>query len=856
MMMPQENQFAPLQETSAVTVIYQLQSGEYTIQSVLAQGRWSTIYLASHITLSLPLAIKRFHTSLQIPTTLRSELDMLLRCEEESAPATTLFSLPMITAFAQGECSRCFEEFVREALFLARVRHPALPMLYDYFFEDDSWFLVMDYIPGKTLRAYLDEKGTLPPLEALDYALQLCSVLEYLHTQTPAIVFSALQPENVLLLPDHTIALIDFGHAHYEKERTSVVRTDQSTSSHEVLSQMIPGHIGTQEFYDPRTDLYSLGRLLYRMLLQSPEAEQRMNEGHEPLLESLEMENILQELPQRASGIPSEGPIDQVDETDLTLPALHVLNPAVSRVLSGLVKLAVCNDPLQRFQSARTFFLALARAFAIEECRLAQPDWGQIEEAAFDSDDKEILIRPVMEGKRPLPVEQRLQLRRQFIQLHREQYVQESWSFSQTFSPTDQLLSCRHRPSLIRQRARVRRVDGVRFELPKKVIATYTRQTIQHIIYLCFIMSLLIFLLLLSVFLYAHNKAASDKTPARISPPTLQYTPDALITKVKWQILPSLLSPEADNTAVYVTVAGRPYIYMSGGYRHSAEDTLPGESDYDRRLYRYDIEAAHWDVVNDHFPGWVNNAATVDEQGTIFFTTGYSSDTHHVLSVLWQYQPTSGALRKILPPTTLTFGFGSALLADQQGHLYLSQGFLTAGNPHTQAGRSWYRYNIIKKKWHQLSPMPVGLGYAVLALDDADGILLLGGSSDAGQQKQSDKMYRYDIARNSWSQLPTVLPWPVSGESACAPYPDMLALIGGVDPVRLVGTNNVLLLDLRTLHSSPLPAFPAGGTTMGNAVCDGAGHLFLLRGTVDLKSATRDFWMLTISHSLLRKDNT
>src|SRR5207302_500867 len=80
-----------------------------------------------------------------------------------------------------------------------------------------------------------------------------------------------------------------------------------------------------------------------------------------------------------------------------------------------------------------------------------------------------------------------------------------------------------------------------------------------------------------------------------------------------------------------------------------------------------------------------NNAAAVDEQHHIFFTGGYSTDTFTINSVLYRYSPENGALGKIVPPAQALIGFGNAMLADQQGHLYITQGFTTPGNPRARA---------------------------------------------------------------------------------------------------------------------------------------------------------------------------
>src|SRR5206468_3811875 len=105
----------------------------------------------------------------------------------------------------------------------------------------------------------------------------------------------------------------------------------------------------------------------------------------------------------------------------------------------------------------------------------------------------------------------------------------------------------------------------------------------------------------------------------------------------------------------------------------------------DHNLYRYDILAAHWETINiSHLPGTLNNAMVTDEQGHLFFTAGYSTDTYTVVSALYIYQIATNSVRKIILPTQISIGFGGSMLADQQGHLYITQGFMTAGRPETQ----------------------------------------------------------------------------------------------------------------------------------------------------------------------------
>src|SRR2546423_1867184 len=229
-------------------------------------------------------------------------------------------------------------------------------------------------------------------------------------------------------------------------------------------------------------------------------------------------------------------------------------------------------------------------------------------------------------------------------------------------------------------------------------------------------------------------------------------------------------------------------------------------------------------------------------------TVSHGQSTHITLitSFLYMYQPCTGTLQKIVPPSQVSIGFGAAMVADHHGHLYITQGFMSAGNPRTQAGTGWYLYDIASGQWHVLAPLPVGLGYGVLALDNAKGILLLGGSMDAGQSSPTRQIYHYDIARNVWTTKQAMSPAQISGASSCLNGPEQLVIVGGYDPISNKTSGRTWLVDLHTLRWLPLASLPSGGSLLGTAACDGAEHVFLTRGANDPSRPTPDFWELTI----------
>lgn len=112
-----------------------------------------------------------------------------------------------------GEKS-AIEHFQREASFLAHLEHPNLVQVTDFFEADGLYYLVMAYVEGDTFRQKLEARGRpFPVAEVLNWADQLCSVLDYLHSQNPPILFRDLKPDNIMVDKQDRLRLIDFGIA-------------------------------------------------------------------------------------------------------------------------------------------------------------------------------------------------------------------------------------------------------------------------------------------------------------------------------------------------------------------------------------------------------------------------------------------------------------------------------------------------------------------------------------------------------------------------------------------------------------------------------------------------------------------
>ena len=102
------------------------------------------------------------------------------------------------------------DTFNREVRLLSGLEHPNLPHIYDHFTDAEHWYLVMDFIEGETLEEYLDSTPgkQLPVNEVLDIGMQLCTVLHYLHTRQPPIIFRDVKPANIMRTPSSLLRVL------------------------------------------------------------------------------------------------------------------------------------------------------------------------------------------------------------------------------------------------------------------------------------------------------------------------------------------------------------------------------------------------------------------------------------------------------------------------------------------------------------------------------------------------------------------------------------------------------------------------------------------------------------------------
>jgi serine/threonine protein kinase len=169
------------------------------------------------------------------------------------------------------------EQFLREATVLARLDHPNIPKVSDFFSIGNRDYLVMDFVPGKDLRTLMIEArqsgSFLDEDEVLNWAGQLADALIYLHGQTPPILHRDIKPSNLKLTPNGQLKLVDFGLVKVlaPGEITITILQGQGTALYTPLEQ----YGGDRGHTDVRTDIYAFGATLYHLLTNQPPPDAR-----------------------------------------------------------------------------------------------------------------------------------------------------------------------------------------------------------------------------------------------------------------------------------------------------------------------------------------------------------------------------------------------------------------------------------------------------------------------------------------------------------------------------------------------------------------------------------------------------
>ncbi len=199
----------------------------YKILKVLGSGGICTVYLAQDLLLPKVWAIKEFSNQ----------------------------------NLASEEKIKIESQFNKEAEILSSLNHPGLPEIADFFSENENKYIVMEFFEGETLEDIIKKENR--PLEEEKvrlWALQICEILDYLHSHKPCIIHRDIKPQNLIVTKENEIKFIDFG----------IARIFNPVKKQDTIFMGTPGFASPEQFgqgqTDPRSDIFSLGATLHYLL--------------------------------------------------------------------------------------------------------------------------------------------------------------------------------------------------------------------------------------------------------------------------------------------------------------------------------------------------------------------------------------------------------------------------------------------------------------------------------------------------------------------------------------------------------------------------------------------------------------
>lgn len=141
-----------------------------------------------------------------------------------------------------------------------RLDHPAIPKVVDIIEDEDSIFVLRDYIEGETLETIVKKYGAQPADKVIEWGKQLCDALRYLHFQDPPLIYRDMKPANIVLKPDGTLKIINFEIMRIYKQNQQ-----GDTRCLGTMGYAAPEQFGGSQS-DARTDIFGLGMTMYRLV--------------------------------------------------------------------------------------------------------------------------------------------------------------------------------------------------------------------------------------------------------------------------------------------------------------------------------------------------------------------------------------------------------------------------------------------------------------------------------------------------------------------------------------------------------------------------------------------------------------
>lgn len=226
--------------------------------------------------------------------------------------------------------------FQREALSASSLAHPNIVEMYDVGEDDGTYYIVMEYVDGKTLKQLLKKRGTLTLSEAIDIMSQLTDGMAHAHDSY--IIHRDLKPQNIMIKDDGQIKITDFGIA-------MALNSTQLTQTNSVMGSVhyLPPEQASGKGCTIKSDIYSMGIIFYELL-----------SGSLPFRGDNAVEIALKHMRE-------------------PLPSLRDENPAMPQSIENIIRKATAKNPKNRYESARSMHEDLLTA--LDENRMNEDVW-------------------------------------------------------------------------------------------------------------------------------------------------------------------------------------------------------------------------------------------------------------------------------------------------------------------------------------------------------------------------------------------------------------------------------------------------------------------------------------------------
>jgi WD40 repeat protein/predicted Ser/Thr protein kinase len=212
--------------------------GKYSVGKVLGQGGFGITYMGADTVLSRPVAIKELFPE---------------GCQRNGTTVQP-------TRIPPSDFSSMKQKFLDEARLLASLNHPGIVKVYDFFEENNTAYMVMEYLRGKSLAKLVEERGgALGEKEAVGYILKVCEALDVVHKA--GYLHRDIKPDNIIVCGDGRVVLVDFGAA----------RSFMAGKTGRMTVILTPGYAPYEQYatmarFGPTLDIYALGATLYYLL--------------------------------------------------------------------------------------------------------------------------------------------------------------------------------------------------------------------------------------------------------------------------------------------------------------------------------------------------------------------------------------------------------------------------------------------------------------------------------------------------------------------------------------------------------------------------------------------------------------